>query len=94
MGTSNVAPEALVRAFRSAQEGRADDGWPALRSFLRFMEGSSNYVGLCKAALALDGLDVGEVRAPYLMPDECEREALTGHLAALRTAFAPASASS
>ena len=90
VGTGNVVPEALIQVFARAREGGGlDPAWPALRAFLRFMEESSNYYALCKVALALDGLDLGPVRAPFLMPDEGadELRALAGHLERVAAAF-------
>ena len=47
------------------------------------MEHSSNYVGLCKIGCAMRGIDVGEVRKPYLMPGDDEAAALAKCLDAL-----------
>lgn len=88
-GVANVIPEQLVATMRLIADGDAEAlarVWPPLRAFLRFMEDGSNYVALCKAGLTADGLDVGAVRAPFLMPDDLERRALTDHLRAVRAA--------
>lgn len=89
-GVGNVIPEELLATMRSCAMGDEDalrSSWPALRAFLRFMEDCSNYVALVKTGLALDGHDVGPVRAPYLMPGDDERAQLAAHLAAVRAAF-------
>ena len=90
VGSANVVPEALLRVIalaRAADAGQLAALWPALRSLLRFLEGSSNYVALCKAGLALRGLDVGGVRPPYQMPEDAETRTLRGLLAGVEKAF-------
>ena len=42
--------------------------WGRLRPFLRFIGQSENYVSVVKLGAQLRGLDVGDVRRPYLMP--------------------------
>jgi 4-hydroxy-tetrahydrodipicolinate synthase len=54
--------------------------WRQLRPLLRQMEQSNNYVGMCKAGLRLRGIDAGNVRKPYLMPDADEIENLRVNL--------------
>lgn len=102
-GTANLIPgqlSALVEALRET------GGTPALqalwqqqlRPFLRFVEGSPNYMALCKAGLAVLGVPVGNVREPFLMPEQSEVDELARRLDALADAFgqsslAPATAS-
>jgi len=57
-----------------------EEAWGRLRRFLRFIGTSENYVSVVKLATQLRGLDVGDVRRPYLMPQEDEREALVEEL--------------
>ena len=89
-GVANLVPEALIAAMRASEAGDHDmlaRIWPPLRALLRFMEDCSNYVALCKAGVTADGLDVGDVRPPFLMPDANERRDLQAHLAAVSDAF-------
>ena len=94
-GTGNIVPSELVRTFNltSSQDGDGElnQTWPALHSFLRFVETSSNYVALCKAALQHEGLEVGDVRRPYIMPADAERTEMVRRLDAVKQAFASAS---
>ena len=75
-GAANFMPRALSDFVRLMREnaGAAEVAaeWSRIRPILRFMEGGSNYVGLCKAGCRLRGLEVGEVRAPYIMPSQQE----------------------
>jgi len=89
VGTGNVVPEALIRAFDRARDGHGPGpAWPTLRALLRFVEESSNYYALLKVAAARDGLDLGPVRAPFLMPDADgdELRVLAEHLDRVRMA--------
>ncbi len=92
IGTGNLIPGELVTAIRSCTsgDGSFDGLWPTLRAFLRFMEESSNYAAMCKAGLALDGLDVGAVRPPYLMPGREEEQELADRLKLVQETFAGA----
>lgn len=54
--------------------------WARIRPLLRVMEGATNYVALCKIGCKLRGIDVGDVRRPYLMPDADEVGLLTSSL--------------
>ena len=91
-GAANVIPEPLVAVVRCLllheQTEQARNLWGHLRPVLRFMEQSPNYMSLCKAGLNLQGLWVGEVRAPYLMSDQSEVTMLARHLQELSQAFA------
>jgi 4-hydroxy-tetrahydrodipicolinate synthase len=91
-GAANVIPEPLVAVARSlllhGQNEQARALWSHVRPFLRFMEVSPNYMSLCKSGLNLQGLQVGEVRAPYLMSDRSEVKELARRLAELGEAFA------
>lgn len=90
-GAANLIPGPLSAVARSL----LDDGataesaalWRQIRPFLRFMERSPNYMSLCKAGLALQGFEVGDVRAPYLMPDAEEVKELEERLQAVTRAF-------
>lgn len=90
-GAANLIPEPLGAVARALlAEGPTDESaalWRHIRPFLRFMERSPNYMSLCKAGLALQGLPVGDVRAPYLMPDGTEIDELRERLEVLRRAF-------
>lgn len=72
LGVANFLAEPLASLLsRLEAEGPSAEtlaAWRSLRPVLRFMEGSPNYVALCKVGCRLRGLDVGDVRAPYLMP--------------------------
>ncbi|MFJ2684367.1 dihydrodipicolinate synthase family protein [Pseudomonas sp. NPDC087342] len=76
-GVSNFIPRELVDFIsRIRTEGATPANlqvWSGLRPFLRFMEGSSNYVAFCKIGCKARGIDVGNVRAPYLMPETDEK---------------------
>jgi 4-hydroxy-tetrahydrodipicolinate synthase len=90
-GAANVIPEPLVAVARSLQANGQNEQaralWKHIRTFLRFMEVSPNYMSLCKSGLNLQGLLVGEVRAPYLMSGEDEVKELARRLGELREAF-------
>jgi 4-hydroxy-tetrahydrodipicolinate synthase len=84
LGTGNVVPEELVEIIRMCKTGELSpelaSAWRRLRPFLRFLGVGENYVSLVKLAVRLRGLDVGDVRPPYLMPLEHEAEALAEQL--------------
>lgn len=90
-GAANLIPgplSAVAASLRADGPTAANAAlWREIRPFLRFMEGSPNYVALCKAGLALQGLAVGPVRAPYLMPHESELTELAARLDRVRRAF-------
>jgi dihydrodipicolinate synthase/N-acetylneuraminate lyase len=92
LGTGNLVPSEIAEIFRLYRQGRTDGDsealWQEMRRFLRFMEESPNYVGLCKHGLKIEGLDVGDVRAPYLMPLADEQDALAERLQAVKQVFA------
>jgi 4-hydroxy-tetrahydrodipicolinate synthase len=75
-GVSNFIPRELVDFItRIRAEGATPpnlQAWSRLRPFLRFMEGTSNYVAFCKVGCKIRGIDVGNVRAPYRMPEADE----------------------
>ena len=85
LGAGNVVPELIVEVlnlcYRRQLDEEFDAAWGRLRRFLRFIGESENYVSVVKLGAQLRGLDVGEVRRPYLMPQDEERSAL---IAALR----------
>jgi 4-hydroxy-tetrahydrodipicolinate synthase len=87
LGAGNVVPELIVEVlelcYRRQLDERFDAVWGQLRPFLRFIGESENYVSVVKLATRLRGLDVGDVRAPYLMPQDGERAALADVIQAL-----------
>ena len=91
-GAANLIPGPLSAVARSlAEHGptpESDALWRRIRPFLRFMERSPNYVSACKAGLTAQGLDVGAVRSPSLMPAEDEVAELGRHLDDVLAAFA------
>lgn len=80
LGAGNVVPELIVRVLNLCYcrqlDEEFDSAWGRLRPFLRFIGQSENYVSAVKLATRLRGLDVGDVRRPYLMPQPDERDAL------------------
>lgn len=80
LGAGNVVPELVVQVinlcYRRQLDEEFDAAWQRLRPFLRFIGESENYVSAVKLAVTLRGVDVGDVRRPYLMPSEAERAAL------------------
>lgn len=84
LGAGNVVPELIVQVldlcYRRQLDSEFEEAWGRLRRFLRFIGTSENYVSVVKLAIRLRGLDVGDVRRPYLMPGEDEREALVAEL--------------
>jgi 4-hydroxy-tetrahydrodipicolinate synthase len=94
LGAGNVVPELIVRvldlcAKREIGAELAED-WGLLRPFLRFIGESENYVSVVKLGAQLRGLEVGDVRRPYLMPQANERVALEAELRALESVLARA----
>ncbi len=92
IGAANVIAAEVTTVLRLRQTSSETAEYrrllDQLRLFLRFMEGSTNYIALCKFGLHLDGLDVGDVRAPYLMPPAEELDLFSARLQDLRSAFA------
>lgn len=90
-GAANLIPGPLSAVASSLRtEGPTAANallWREIRRFLRFVEVSPNYVAICKAGLALQGLRVGPVREPYLMPEDSEIEELGERLEVVTRAF-------
>jgi 4-hydroxy-tetrahydrodipicolinate synthase len=84
LGTGNLVPEAIVEVIRLCQTGELSPelaaAWGRLRPFLRLVGEAENYVSLVKLGVRLRGLDVGDVRKPYLMPGEDEAAVLAAAL--------------
>lgn len=78
-GAASFIPGPIVhlveRSFAGAPRQELLTIWRALRPFLRFLELSSNYMSLCKVGCRRIGIDAGNVRSPYLMPEPAELEA-------------------
>lgn len=93
-GAASATPEIIARMVRELQSTGSTEAarahWKLLRPFLRFMERSPNYMAICKAACTLQGIDVGDVREPYLMPEPSELGELEQHLAKVQRALEPA----
>jgi len=91
-GAANIIPGPLSSLARSLREdGPTPESralWSHVRPFLRYMEKSPNYMALCKACLHLQGLAVGDVRMPYLMPEESEVNGLAVLLEEVERAYA------
>lgn len=83
-GVANFAPREVVDFIALIQSGASlaavHAQWRSLRLLMRMMESATNYVGLCKAGLALRGIDVGPVRRPYRMPSDSEIAAVADWL--------------
>jgi 4-hydroxy-tetrahydrodipicolinate synthase len=94
LGTGNVFPAELVEVIRLCKTGELSaelsGAWGRLRPLIRFFGGAENYVSLVKLAVRVRGLDVGDVRAPYLMPLRTDAEALTKQLRAFESTAEPA----
>lgn len=94
LGAGNVVPELIVEVlnhcYRREIGPELEAAWGRLRPFLRFIGNSENYVSVVKLGAQLRGLDVGDVRRPYLMPQSAEREALADELRKLEGALTPA----
>lgn len=90
-GCASFIPGLLSRLTDDLHaSGPTDDSaaaWGHLRPFLRFIETSSNYVALCKLGCGLVGVDVGVVRAPYLMPESDEIDRFIAQFEVLTSAF-------
>lgn len=84
LGAGNVVPELIVEVldlcYRREIGPELEAAWGRLRPFLRFIGNSENYVSVVKLGAQLRGLDVGDVRRPYLMPQDAERVALAEEL--------------
>lgn len=93
LGAGNVVPELIVEVLELCERRQLgpelDAAWGRLRPFLRFIGNSENYVSVVKLGAQLRGLDVGDVRRPYLMPRADEREALAEELRKLEGVLAP-----
>lgn len=94
LGAGNVVPELIVQVldlcYRRQLDSEFEEAWGRLRRFLRFIGTSENYVSVVKLAAQLRGLDVGDVRRPYLMPQQDEREALVAELGRIDAVLSPA----
>lgn len=88
LGAGNVVPESIVGVlefcYRRELGTEFENAWARLRPFLRLIGNSENYVSAVKLASRLQGIDVGDVRRPYLMPDDAESAALTEALSGLK----------
>ena len=95
-GAANVVPGPVSDVARDLrQNGPSRDSyqrWQPLRGFLRFMENSPNYMALCKAGCELNGIHVGQVRPPYLMPEPAEITELASRLTEIQTRYEHAAA--
>ncbi|MEV5650639.1 dihydrodipicolinate synthase family protein [Nocardia sp. NPDC052254] len=84
LGAGNVVPELIVEVlnlcYRRRLDHEFDSAWGRLRPFLRFIGQSENYVSIVKLAVQMRGVDVGDVRRPYLPPRQDERAALVAVL--------------
>ncbi|VDC28668.1 dihydrodipicolinate synthase family protein [Pseudogemmobacter humi] len=80
-GVPNFIPEVIAKTIADIRAKGSTPGtladWAKLRPFLRFIETSSNYISLCKLGCKVRGVDVGEARAPYLMPEAGEAAIFT-----------------
>ena len=94
LGAGNVVPELIVEVldlcYRKRLDAEFDSAWGRLRPFLRFIGESENYVSVVKLASRLRGLNVGDVRRPYLMPRQSEQDALAEVLRTLEDVLTPA----
>lgn len=88
LGAGNVVPELIVKVLRLSEMRQLtpelDEAWGKLRGFLRFIGNSENYVSVVKLGTQLRGIQAGDVRAPYLMPQAEERAALEKVLSSLK----------
>lgn len=86
-GAANVVPRQVSDVARDLIDNgpsvASHRQWLPLRDFLRFMEQSPNYMALCKAGCALNGVDVGAVREPYLPSGQDEIDELARRLSQL-----------
>jgi 4-hydroxy-tetrahydrodipicolinate synthase len=87
-GVANCIPEKIVELLREIESNGASEKslalWHTLRLFLRFIEKSENYVALCKVGCRYRGINVGDVRAPYLMPKQTEMDELSRFITQLK----------
>jgi dihydrodipicolinate synthase/N-acetylneuraminate lyase len=94
LGAGNVVPELIVAVldlcYRRQLDQEFEAAWGRLRPFLRFIGTSENYVAIVKLGAQMRGLDVGDVRPPYLMPLEGERQGLAEALRRLDGVLTPA----
>ena len=94
VGTGNLIPREIVQAIQICRHRERDEAQlellQELRAFMRFMEQSPSYVGLCKLGVSTDGIEVGDVRPPYLMPEEDEQQEFTKRLDSVRRTFSQA----
>lgn len=93
LGAGNVVPELIVEVLELCHRRQLgpelEATWGRLRSFLRFIGTSENYVSVVKLGAQLRGIDVGDVRPPYLMPQNPERDALADELRKLDAVLTP-----
>ena len=77
-GAANFIPAELSTLIAKLRSGGATAEtlalWANVRPLLRVMEYATNYVALCKVGCRMRGIDVGEVRKPYMMPEADEIE--------------------
>ena len=75
-GAANFIPAELAKLIAMLQSDGSTAAslvlWAKVRPLLRLMEVATNYVALCKVGCRLRGLEVGDVRKPYLMPEADE----------------------
>jgi 4-hydroxy-tetrahydrodipicolinate synthase len=94
LGAGNVVPELIVEVLRLCARRELgpdlEQAWGRLRPFLRFIGNSENYVSVVKLGTRLRGVDVGEVRRPYLAPRDDERDELLAELRKLDLALTQA----
>jgi dihydrodipicolinate synthase/N-acetylneuraminate lyase len=94
LGAGNVVPELIVKVLHLSENRQMtpelEQAWSRLRGFLRFIGNSENYVSVVKLGTQLRGLQVGDVRRPYLMPQAEERAALKDALKGLKGEFVSA----
>jgi 4-hydroxy-tetrahydrodipicolinate synthase len=87
LGVGNFLATTLVPLVAAFAGGDNDEGtaarWRDVRRLLRFIENAPNYVALVKAACAVCGTEVGDVRPPFLMPTPEEVSEFRGLLAAV-----------
>ena len=92
-GTGNLIPAPLAAVLKSVREEgptpESRDLWAQhLRPFLRRLEATTNYMAACKAGIAHLGYPAGDVRRPYLMPEQAEADAIAAGIDAVNAAFA------
>lgn len=91
-GAANIIPAPLSAVARHVIQNGAtpesDALWRVIRPFLRYMEVSPNYMSLCKAGVNHLGLEVGDVREPFLPSSADEVKGLVELLDHVERAFA------